>query len=534
MAGDEPTANRSLKERALEEAPIGITISDPDRPDNPLIYVNDSFEELTGYPREETLGRNCRFLQGEDSDPEAIAEMREAIDEERPVSVELRNYRKDGEEFWNKVDIAPLRDDDGTVTNYVGFQTDITARKRAEFEVKRRIEEVEREREKLDHLLDRIEGLLQDVTGVLVRATSREEIEERVCRRLTAADAYAGAWIGERKPGTDRLVPTAWAGDVSEDELETELGENETPPVRAAARRTVQVVTDVDGPPDGAGSGETARSTAAIPLVRGDVVYGVLTVYADRPSALDQRETTVLTSIGRAITTALSALESKRVLTADNAIELTFAIHDEGLFFVRLSAEEDCQLSYEGSIDRAGNLAMFFTVEGVSPARIRDLAEEWTDVERITVVTEHDGSSLVEFRLARSSIVAELADRGARTLEITATDGRGRIRVELPQEAEPRAVADRLSERYANVDLVSYREYTRPPRTKGEYLRSVEEALTDRQLTALQKAYVGGYFDRPRRVTGDELAASMDITRSTFHQHLQAAQRKLLAEFFER
>ena len=399
MAGDEPTADRSLKERALEEAPIGITISDPDRPDNLLIYVNDSFEELTGYPREETLGRNCRFLQGEDSDPETIAEMRETIDEERPVSVELRNYRRDGEEFWNKVDIAPLRDDDGTVTNYVGFQTDITPRKRAEFEAKRRIEEVEREREKLDHLLDRIEGLLQDVTGVLVRATSRAGIEERVCRRLTAADAYSGAWIGERKPGTDRLVPTTWAGDVAEDELETGLEGNETIHARAASRGTVQVVTDV---------------------------------------------------------------------------------------------------------------------------------------ERITVVTEHDGSSLVEFHLARSSIVAELADRGARTFEITATDGRGRIRVELPQEAEPRAVADRLSERYANVELVSYREYTRPPRTKGEYLRSVEEALTDRQFTALQKAYVSGYFDRPRRVTGDELAASMDITRSTFHQHLQAAQRKLLAEFFER
>lgn len=534
MADDEPTADRSLKERALEEAPIGITISDPDRPDNPLIYINDSFEELTGYPRAETIGRNCRFLQGEDSDPEAIAEMREAIDEERPVSVELLNYRKDGEEFWNKVDIAPLRDDEGRVTNYVGFQTDITARKRAEFEVKRRIKEVEREREKLDHLLDRIEGLLQDVTGTLVRATSREEIEERVCQRLTAADAYTGAWIGERKPGSDRLVPTAWAGDVDEDELEIELKRGETPSTRAVTKGSVQVVTEVGGLADGEESEKTARSTAAIPLVQGDVVYGVLTVHADRPAKLDERETTVLTSIGRAIATALSALESKRVLTADNAIELTFAIHDESLFFVRLSAEEDCQFTYEGSIDRAGTLAMFFTVEGVSPARIRDLADGWDDVERVTVVTEHDATSLVEFHLARSSIVAELADRGARTLEITATNGRGRIRVELPQESEPRAVADRLAERYAAVELVSYREYTRPPRTKGEYVQSVEEELTDRQLTALQKAYVSGYFDRPRRVTGDELAASMDITRSTFHQHLQAAQRKLLAEFFER
>lgn len=85
--------------------------------------------------------------------------MREGIAEARPVSVELRNYRKDGTEFWNKVDIAPLYED-GKVTHFVGFQTDVTARKRAEFEVKRRIEEVEREWGKLQQVLRRIDGLL--------------------------------------------------------------------------------------------------------------------------------------------------------------------------------------------------------------------------------------------------------------------------------------------------------------------------------------------------------------------------------------
>jgi PAS domain S-box-containing protein len=118
--------------RAIEKAPIGISISDPTQADNPLTYVNEAFVELTGYSREAATGRNCRFLQGENTDPERVAEIRRAIDAEQPVSVELRNYRKDGTEFWNRLDIAPVHDDDGEVVNWVGFQQDITGRKQRE------------------------------------------------------------------------------------------------------------------------------------------------------------------------------------------------------------------------------------------------------------------------------------------------------------------------------------------------------------------------------------------------------------------
>jgi PAS domain S-box-containing protein len=122
-------ADLRLKERAMDEAPVGITITDPDRDDNPMVYVNDRFETLTGYGRSEALGRNCRFLQGEDTDPRTRRLLRERIDAEAPVAVDIVNYRKNGERMWQKLDIAPVRDDDGTVTNFVGFQTEITDRK---------------------------------------------------------------------------------------------------------------------------------------------------------------------------------------------------------------------------------------------------------------------------------------------------------------------------------------------------------------------------------------------------------------------
>ncbi|MBB6644894.1 PAS domain S-box protein [Halobellus ruber] len=120
------------KDRAMDAAPVGITISDPSQDDNPLIYVNDRFTEMTGYPEEEVLGSNCRFLQGEHTNPEAVAQMREAIASEEPVTVELRNYRQDGTEFWNRVSIAPVYGDDGELTNYVGFQQDVTEEKEHE------------------------------------------------------------------------------------------------------------------------------------------------------------------------------------------------------------------------------------------------------------------------------------------------------------------------------------------------------------------------------------------------------------------
>ncbi|MFC6771966.1 PAS domain-containing protein, partial [Halorubrum pallidum] len=125
------------KTRALDEAPVGITITDPDLPDNPMVYVNDRFVEMTGYDREEAVGVNCRFLQGDDTDGESVARLRRAIDAGEPESVELLNYRKDGTEFWNRVSIAPIRDDDGRVTEWVGFQEDITAFKEREAALKR-------------------------------------------------------------------------------------------------------------------------------------------------------------------------------------------------------------------------------------------------------------------------------------------------------------------------------------------------------------------------------------------------------------
>jgi len=124
------------KSQAIEHAPIGVTMTDPNREDNPIRYENEYFEELTGYAKSETYGRNHRFLQGERTAQDRVAEIREAIDAQEPISLELRNYRKDGTEFWNRVEIAPVFDDNGELVNFVGFQQDVTERKQHEQQIR--------------------------------------------------------------------------------------------------------------------------------------------------------------------------------------------------------------------------------------------------------------------------------------------------------------------------------------------------------------------------------------------------------------
>lgn len=164
------------------------------------MYANDTFERITGHERADILGRNCRFLQGPETDDAAVAELARAVDQEAAVTVELLNYRADDEQFWNEVTVAPLKNEAGEVTHFVGFQMDVTARKRAELEL-------ERERERLAHVLDRVDGLVSDVTGAVAGASSRQAVERQVCERLVAVDAYSFAWVGDVDFAGDEVQP---------------------------------------------------------------------------------------------------------------------------------------------------------------------------------------------------------------------------------------------------------------------------------------------------------------------------------------
>jgi PAS domain S-box-containing protein len=143
---------------SIDHSPIASVITDARLPDNPIVAVNRGFCELTGYGREEIVGRNCRFLAGPDTEPDGRATLRRAVADGRPALVELTNYRKDGSKFLNAVMIAPVIGEDGTVAYLLGSQMDVGAgsgfsvprRQRAEALVRKL---TPRQRQVLEHMI---------------------------------------------------------------------------------------------------------------------------------------------------------------------------------------------------------------------------------------------------------------------------------------------------------------------------------------------------------------------------------------------
>lgn len=510
-AGGSPSgaSDRLVKDRALEAAPVGITISDPDREDNPLVYINEAYETITGYGFDEVVGRNCRFLQGDDSDEDAIAEMAAAIDDERPVTVELKNYRKNGTEFWNEVTIAPVRNEDDSVTNYVGFQNDITARKEAELALERRTTE-------LEYILERVEGLIQDVTAVVAGSTDRSELEDEVCTRIAEEDGYEGAWIGERNPATGTIEVRSSAG------IEPESDGITTDPDHPAAETLATTDPAVDTA-DG-----TAR--AAFPLSYNGIEYGVLTVLTDRDRTVDDRERVILSALARAVASGINARETSRVLATDAVVAVELELTDRSLAPVALSAAADCRLDYRRSVHHTDDeTASLFTATGASADDLTAAATELSDVD-CRVVVERDDECLIEL-IGTEDLVDWLSERGVRTQAIESGDGRARVTLEIPRSANVRSVVEAVEDRYPGTDVVSFQQRERERETRQEFAARLEGALTDRQFAALQRAYLGGYFEWPRPTTGEELAQSMGVSRPTFHEHLRTAEGKLCRAF---
>ncbi|MDH3494610.1 MAG: SpoIIE family protein phosphatase [Acidobacteriota bacterium] len=143
-----------LKDRALDVAAEGITIADMRLPDQPLIYINEGFERLTGYSAKSMFGKNCRFLQGADTDQDTVRQISEALANGTECTVEILNQTKDGRPFWNRLSLTPVTDSLGEVTHFIGVQSDITKRKNAETALREANQKLERANRHMKRNLD--------------------------------------------------------------------------------------------------------------------------------------------------------------------------------------------------------------------------------------------------------------------------------------------------------------------------------------------------------------------------------------------
>jgi PAS domain S-box-containing protein len=506
----------TVKERAVASAPVGVTIADATREDVPLVYVNEAFERLTGYSSAEALGRNCRFLQGPGTDPEAVDCLRRAIREREAVTLELRNYRRDGSPFWNRLEIAPVSDGDGEVSHFVGFQTDVTGRREAEGRI-------ERERGDLESLLDRVNGLLGDVTAALIEAQSRRAIERGLVTRIAASEPYVAAWVGRPDFGRRTIEPGERAGC----EDLPRVGIDGDDPVARAFETDRLVVERRDG--NGGHVECGAGRLAAIPLSYRGTTYGVCCVYAGEAGAFGEHERAVLRALGRVAATTINAVEGRRLLASDTVTELELRLEEP--FPASIARRLGTAFTYEGAVFEDESLRTFYTVEGTTEAVLETAGREPAVVSARRVSGEDP--PLFEFDVTPESLVPVLADHGSEIRSLRADTEGLVVTLDLPRGTDTREFVETVRHRFGPVELTATRESTRPTRTSQEFQADLEAGLTERQSTALRLAYVGGYFAPKRRATGNELADAMGVSRSTFHQHLRAAQRKLVADFLE-
>jgi PAS domain S-box-containing protein len=211
------TVSAVLRDRAVTATGMSFTITDPRRPDDPLVWVNPSFTTLTGYPADEAVGRNCRFLQGRNTDRAAVGRIREALRQRRPITEVLLNYRRDGTAFWNQVAISPVFDGSGDLVNFVGVQNDVTERISVEQERRSALAEAEEARAQL--------RLLADATTQMTAALGVVDACERLARSLVPelADLCAVDVLDVPGRGVPRRLAVA-TRDPSDEQRLRELG----------------------------------------------------------------------------------------------------------------------------------------------------------------------------------------------------------------------------------------------------------------------------------------------------------------------
>lgn len=384
--------------------------------------------------------------------------------------------------------------------------------------------------------LNRINELVQDVVRAFVTEPTKSEIQQTVCERLATADFYEAVWIGERSLTKDVLTPGEVAG-IDADRLSERLAENAPGLAESAVEsEQLQVVDDVaDDPtmntPELLESNDI-KSALAAPITYRDTVHGALVVYADQ--SFEDRQQSILHDLGETLGFALTAIDRKQALITDEAVRLDIKVREQSHFFSRVTAETDATIELQGAIPQSdGSTLVYDRVVGVSPQAVLDHAEQDETVQHARIVDEGAQDAFMEFVVRDLLMVDTFGEYGATVVDAVASDGESTIAVELPSTVEIRPLLDAFQERFPDSELVSKRSVDRPVQTAAGFRAALTERLTDKQRTVLRAAYLSGYFDRPRTSAGGEIADTLGLSSSTFHQHLRVALRKLLYAAFD-
>lgn len=392
------------------------------------------------------------------------------------------------------------------------------------------------ERQRMTHLLDTARSTL----GARFEGATRAEIEAAVCEQLANADPYRFAWLGRIDAAGERLDPAVTRGveDAFPESLALTVAADptSTPGARAAATGELAVVRDALDVDDDRRREDALRrdyrSVLGVPITHEDRTIGALEVYAGEPERFDDRERAVLADLGRGVGYAVDTVDRRGPGGDAATVTASFEVASETLFCWRLAAQVGRPVHHRGtSRDDDGEVTLFVAVEGADPDAVAAAAEAVEGRDGRVVGTD---PTVLRAKTTAPLAVRSLSAHGGRLRSLTVADGVGELEAAFPRRADVRAFADALGPYADSVDLRGCER--RSPDDDGiaaaEPTERPRQALTDRQLELLQAAHFGGYFERSRRITGEELAAAYDLNHSTVYEHLRAGQRRVFDELF--
>ncbi|EMA70744.1 response regulator receiver modulated GAF sensor protein [Halorubrum aidingense JCM 13560] len=398
-----------------------------------------------------------------------------------------------------------------------------------------------RQRERLE-AFNRLYRINQDVIHALITESTREDLERAVCERLVEPDAYDFAWMGDLDHSADRFsrresAPADCGFDVAAIPSDGET-DGERPEAEAVRTREVQVVEDIETAPGFDQCREQMRTCGyrtmvAIPVAYGNICYGVLAVYDESPNAFVHTDRENLSRLGAIIGHAITAVERKDALTSDTMLQLTFSRDGETDDLVTASAD-GWTLEFEHLIQTDPGILAYGSAEGGSKKELAEVVGRSTLVKDLRILSPEAETYEVELTMNwGETLIPALAKHGFLVTEVTIADGEFQFVVEVPPGRDKHRLVELVQDHYADATLRAQWTVSRDEPAIADFHSAFENQLTEKQRAVLKTAFHAGYFDWPRKSTGEEVADLLGVTQATFSEHFRGAERTLFEAVFE-
>jgi predicted DNA binding protein len=387
--------------------------------------------------------------------------------------------------------------------------------------------------------LSRLNGITRDVNRTVVDATDVSDLYQEIPARLSETYPYKASWYGSYNPGTEEILPRAYAGELTGLPDPISLAD-------AGEGAFISEAIDAGEPVVSHGIGSraewdrTRRSfvgtgldvAIAIPATYQGFTFGVFVVYAE-PTDVEERELRVISELGSVAGYAIASESSRSLSQTDEQIRLKLLVKGTRHPLVEAFDGCDAQISVEYlRMEADGHTQIYVRVAGPDRLESLDRLRNHEQVSDVTAVTNRDDEDVykvqLEDDLLRAASALHLKIAGAHV------DQRGLIlSVDVAPELSPRSVVDPLSRHVDELQVLAKETVPKSGGSVGRMSALVSQIMTKRQFEVLECAYDAGFFEWPREQSAEEVASRLGITQPTFSEHLRTAERHILKYVFE-